>query len=111
MGQLPDVAAVAEAAGAAGGAAEKERWALALRAAQEDRLDDVPRTYLLGTMATLLKFARPINAFRIQLRSWTIGGTMAIPVPASRGLLVGRTPGIISRTRTAGGMDTRARRR
>ena len=48
-----------------------------------------PRTYLLGTMATLLKFARPINAFRIQLRSWTIGGTMAIPVPASRGLLVG----------------------
>ena len=28
MGQLPDVAAVAEAAGAAGGAAEKERWAL-----------------------------------------------------------------------------------
>ena len=55
MGQLPDVAAVAEAAGAAGGAAEKERWALALRAAQEDRLDDVPPDILIRHYGNLVK--------------------------------------------------------
>ena len=51
MGQLTDMAAVAEAAGAA----EKERWALALRAAEEDRLDDVPPDILIRHYGNLVK--------------------------------------------------------